>query len=86
MTLFGMEFTKYSLMGGAAMLLLGIIDYVIMSKVLLLGEKNAEREGTLDAEKAQAFARIRTVLAVICFLGFPVAGLLATDMVVRAVF
>ncbi len=85
MTLFGIELTKFSIIGGVGMLAFGILDYIAVNWALSQGEQQAERDGTLDADKMQAFGRVRTVLAVVCFLGFPLVGVLAGDAVIRSV-
>ncbi|MEM7426568.1 MAG: hypothetical protein AAF441_10760 [Pseudomonadota bacterium] len=86
MTLFGMEFTKFSLMGAAGMLVFGLVDFFIVNWALVQGERQAERDGTVSAEKTQAFGRVRIGLAVMCFVFFPVVGLLAGDFVIGSWF
>ena len=86
MNILGFEFTKFSLTGAAGMLAFGIADYLMVNWALVQGERQAQRDGSLDADKTLAFARVRTVLAVLCFLCFPVAGLFAGDLVLGALF
>ena len=86
MTVLGMEFTKYSLIGAAAMLVFGLIDYLLVNWALVQGERQAERDGTVSAEKTQAFGRVRTGLAVMCFVFFPVVGLLSGNFVIGSWF
>ena len=86
MSLFGLELTTYSLMGAAIMLVLGVIDYMLVNWALKQGELQAAREGTVSREKTQTFERVRSVLAVACFVVFPVIGLLAGNWVLGSIF
>ena len=83
---FGLEITKLSWIGAAVGLGFGIADYLLVNWALIQGERQAQRDGTIDAEKTRAYARIRTVLAVLCFLCFPVVGLLLGDPVLGLLF
>ena len=86
MTILGFEFTKYSLMGAAAMLVFGVIDYFIVNWALVQGERQAQRDGTVSAEKTEAFGRVRTALAVMCFLVLPFIGLMTGNFVIGSWF
>ena len=86
MSVLGIEITKFSWIGAVGMTVFGIIDSLTVKWGLAQGERQARQDGTLGAEKAQAFQRVRTVLAVICFLCFPVIGLLAGNAVIGSFF
>ena len=86
MTILGLDFTKFSLIGAAGMLVFGLFDYLLVNWALTQGERQAERDGTVSAEKTQTLGQVRTVLAVLCFVCFPVVGLLAGDLVLGSFF
>ncbi len=86
MSLFGMELTKFSLMGAAIMLAIGLVDYLVVNWALKQGEQQAMRDGTVSREKTETYGRIRRILAVACFLVFPVIGLLAGNFVLGSIF
>ena len=86
MNLLGLELTTYSLMGAAIMLVIGIVDYLVVSWALKQGEKQALREGTVSEEKTAMYERVRRALAVACFFVFPVIGLLAGEFVLGSIF
>lgn len=86
MTILGFEFTKFSLMGAAAMLVFGIVDYFVVNWALVQGERQAQRDGTVSAEKTEAFERVRMGLAVMCFVILPFIGLMAGNFVIGSWF
>lgn len=86
MSLLGMEFTKFSLIGALIMLGIGVVDYMVVNWALKQGERHAEREGTVTREKTRTFERVRHVLAFACFLVFPVIGLLVGNRVLGSIF
>lgn len=86
MSLFGLELTKFSVIGAVIMLFIGVIDYLVVNWALTQGERQAERDGTVSREKTRTFERIRHVLAIACFLVFPVIGLLVGNRVLGSIF
>ena len=82
-----MELTKFSLIGAAVMLFIGLIDYMLVNWALKQGERAGDAsDGTVSREKTQMFERVRTFLSIACFFVFPVIGLLAGNWVLGSIF
>ena len=86
MNILGIELTNYSLIGAAIMLGIGIVDYMVVNWALKQGERQALEDGTVSREKTQTFERVRHILAIACFLVFPVIGLLVGNRVLGSIF
>ncbi len=86
MNIFGIELTELSWLAAGIMLVIGALDYALVNRALVQGELQAQREGTMSAEKVQKFKLTRTLLAIASFLGFPLVGLLIGDSWLGALF
>ena len=81
-----MEFSYFSLLGGLAMLVIGVLDYAALRAVLYPLLRQRFEEGKAEGRIGMEPNAVMSMLKVTNLIVFPVLGLLLGDAVLRPLF
>jgi hypothetical protein len=81
-----MEFSYFSLLGGLAMLVVGVLDYALLRAVLYPLLRQRFEEGKAKGRVGMEPNAVMNMLKITNFIVFPVLGLLLGDQALKPFF